>query len=100
MLHLTVGSIFPLEELGPNRPNVRANLVSGFQHPVVAGFYIFAMVLLCMHLYHGLWSMFQSVGLSHPRYTPAVKRVAAGCAIAIGAGYISIPLAILLGLVT
>jgi succinate dehydrogenase / fumarate reductase, cytochrome b subunit len=100
VLHLTTGSILPLEELGPNQPNVRANLVSGFQHPLVAGFYIFAMVLLCMHLYHGLWSMFQSAGLSHPGYTPALKRVAAVCAVVIGAGYISIPLAILLGLVT
>jgi succinate dehydrogenase / fumarate reductase, cytochrome b subunit len=100
VLHLTVGSILPLEELGPDRPDVRANLVSGFQHTVVAGFYIFAIVLLSMHLYHGLWSMFQSVGLSHPRYTSTLKRSAAVCAIVIGAGYISIPLAILLGLVT
>ena len=100
VLHLTAGSVFPLRELGPNQPDVRANLVSGFQHPVVAGFYIFAMVLLSMHLYHGLWSMFQSMGLSHPRYTPAVKRAAAGFAILIGVGNISIPLAVLMGLVT
>jgi len=100
ILHLTVGSIFPLRELGPNQPDVHANLVAGFQHPVVAAFYIFAMVLLSMHLYHGLWSMFQSVGLSHPRYTPAVKRAAAVLALLIAAGNISIPLAILMGLVT
>jgi succinate dehydrogenase / fumarate reductase cytochrome b subunit len=100
VLHLTVGSIFPLREMGPNQPNVHANLVGGFQHPVVAGFYIFAMVLLSMHLYHGLWSMFQSVGLSHPRYTPVVKRSAAVLAILIGAGNISIPLAVLMGFVT
>jgi len=79
---------------------VHANLVSGFQHPVVAAFYIFAMVLLSMHLYHGLWSMFQSLGLNHPRYTPAVKRAAAVFAILIAAGNISIPLAVLMGLVT
>ena len=100
VLHLTVGSVFPLRELGLNQPDVRANVVTGFQHPVVAGFYIFAMVLLAMHLYHGLWSMLQSVGLSHPRYTPAVKRAAAVFAILIGAGNISIPLAVLMGLVT
>ena len=100
VLHLTVGSVFPLRELGPNQPDVRANVVGGFQHPVVAGFYIFAMVLLAMHLYHGLWSMFQSLGLSHPRYMPAVKRTAAVLAILIGAGNISIPLAVLTGLVT
>jgi succinate dehydrogenase / fumarate reductase cytochrome b subunit len=100
ILHLTVGSVFPLRELGPNQPDVRANMLSGFQHPVVAGFYIFAMVLLAMHLYHGLWSMFQSMGLSHPRYSPAVKRAAAVFATLIGAGNISIPLAVLMGLIT
>jgi succinate dehydrogenase / fumarate reductase, cytochrome b subunit len=100
VLHLTVGTVLPLQDIGPNQPNVRANLVSGFQNPAVAGFYIFAMVLLAMHLYHGLWSVFQSLGISHPRYTPVVKRGAAVLAIAIGAGNISIPLAILTGLVS
>jgi succinate dehydrogenase / fumarate reductase, cytochrome b subunit len=97
VLHLTVGSVFPLEELGPNQPNVRANLIGGFHHPAVAVFYIVAMLLLCLHLYHGLWSMFQSVGLSHPRFTPGLKRVAAIVAVVIAAGNISIPVAVLAG---
>lgn len=100
ILHLTTGAVLPLEELGPNQPNVRANVIAGFQHPAVAGFYIFAMALLCMHLYHGLWSMFQSLGMSHPRYTPGLKRAAAVCALLIAAGNISIPLAALAGLLT
>jgi succinate dehydrogenase / fumarate reductase cytochrome b subunit len=98
VLHLTVGSVLPLQELGPNQPNVRANVIAGFQHPAVAGFYIVAMLMLCLHLYHGLWSMFQSVGLSHPRYTPGLKRFAAICAILIAAGNISIPIAVMTGL--
>jgi succinate dehydrogenase / fumarate reductase cytochrome b subunit len=98
VLHLTVGSVLPLQELGPNQPDVRANVIAGFQHPAVAGFYIVAMLLLCLHLYHGLWSMFQSVGLSHPRYTPGLKRFAAICAILIAAGNISIPIAVMTGL--
>ena len=98
VLHLTVGSVLPLQELGPNQPDVRANVIAGFQHAAVAGFYIVAMLLLCLHLYHGLWSMFQSVGLSHPRYTPGLKRFAAICAILIAAGNISIPIAVMTGL--
>jgi succinate dehydrogenase / fumarate reductase, cytochrome b subunit len=100
VLHLTVGAVLPLEEIGPYQPNVRANVVNGFSHPSVAGFYVFAMVLLSMHLYHGLWSMFQSLGYSHPRYSPALKRLAAWVAILIGAGYISIPLGVLAGFIT
>ena len=56
------------------------------------------MILLCMHLYHGLWSMFQSMGLSHPRYTPKLKKGAAIVAIAIAIGNCSIPIAVLTGL--
>jgi succinate dehydrogenase / fumarate reductase cytochrome b subunit len=100
VLHLTVGSVLPLQEQGPNQPDVRANVIAGFQHPAVAIFYVVAMLLLCLHLYHGLWSMFQSVGLSHPRYTPVLKRLAAVSAILIAAGNVSIPLAVMAGLLT
>jgi len=67
------------------------NVVGGFQHPMVALAYVVAIVLLTMHLYHhGLWSMFQSVGISHPRYTPALKRTAHAVSILVAASYISI----------
>jgi len=56
------------------------------------------MVLLCMHLYHGIWSMFQSVGVSHPKYTPGIKRAAAIIAILIAIGNCSIPIAVMTGL--
>ncbi len=74
MLHLTVGAVLPISEIGPNQPDVRFNVITGFQNPAIAGFYILAMILLCLHLYHGLWSMFQSLGISHPRYTPLLQQ--------------------------
>ncbi|HMC60999.1 MAG TPA: succinate dehydrogenase cytochrome b subunit [Candidatus Solibacter sp.] len=98
VLHLTVGAVLPLQEVGPNQPDVRANVIAGFTNPAVAAFYIFAMVLLCMHLYHGLWSIFQSLGFSHPRYTPLLKKGAAVVAILICIGNCSIPIAVMLGL--
>jgi succinate dehydrogenase / fumarate reductase cytochrome b subunit len=99
VLHLTVGAVLPLQEIGPNEPNVRANVIAGFSNPAVSAFYILAMVLLCMHLYHGLWSMFQSLGFSHPRYTPRLKKGAAIFAILIAIGNCSIPVAVMAGLV-
>ena len=75
------------------------NLVYSFRRIPVAAFYIVAMLLLCMHLYHGLWSMFQSMGVSHPRYTPIIKRAAAWVAILMAVGFISIPVSVLTGLV-
>lgn len=98
ILHLTVGAVLPLHEVGPNMPDVRYNVIYGFQNYAVSGFYIFAMILLCMHLYHGMWSMFQSMGLSHPRYTPMLKRGSAILAILIAIGNCSIPIAAMTGL--
>ncbi len=102
ILQLTTGSIasLPAADIGgnPATPDARANVINGFQHPAVAGFYILALVLLCTHLYHGIWSLFQSLGISHPRYTPALKRGSAIIAILLAIGYISIPVAVLTGL--
>ena len=93
LLDFTFGTVNPHFEEG----NVYANVVSSFQLIPVSAFYILAMLLLCMHLYHGLWSMFQSLGFSHPRYTPILKRSAAVVALLIAAGNISIPLSVLAG---
>jgi succinate dehydrogenase / fumarate reductase cytochrome b subunit len=101
VLHLTVGAIPGLPaapETSLPGPDVRANVIAGFQNYWVSGFYILAMVLLCLHLYHGIWSMFQSMGVSHPKYTPVIKRGAAVIAILIAIGNISIPVAVLTGL--
>jgi succinate dehydrogenase / fumarate reductase cytochrome b subunit len=102
VLHLTVGAVLPLRDVGGNpiTPDVHYNVIAGFQNYAVSGFYIFAMILLCMHLYHGMWSMFQSLGISHPRYTGKLKRGAAILAILIAIGNCSIPIAVMTGLLT
>lgn len=96
ILQLTVGDVTPFKELGPNRPDVRYNVINGFQNPAIAGFYILALILLCVHLYHGLWSMFQSVGFAG-RNIATIKKGAAIVAILIAIGYLSIPVAVLAG---
>jgi succinate dehydrogenase / fumarate reductase cytochrome b subunit len=101
VLHLTTGSVglgyrAPAEVAGAEIFYAYENLVAGFRHPLVSLAYIVAIVLLSFHLYHGLWSMFQSVGFSHPRYTPILKRLAHGITVLIAAGYISIPLYVMI----
>ena len=95
LLDFTFGIVNPRFQEG----NVYANVIASFQFLPVSAFYMIAMLLLCMHLYHGLWSMFQSLGFSHPRYTPVLKRSAVVVAILIAAGNISIPVSVLAGLV-
>lgn len=97
VLHLTTGSVLPLHTLAGGEMDVRSNVIDGFSHAPVAIFYIVAMALLCMHLYHGLWSMFQSLGINHPRYTPILKKFAAAFAWFVAIGNISIPVMVMLG---
>jgi len=100
VLHLTAGKIVELHELAPNQPDVRFNVIAGFENPWISGFYILAMILLCLHLYHGMWSMFQSLGFSRPRYSAVVKKASAVLAIVVAVGNCSIPIAVLTGLLT
>jgi succinate dehydrogenase / fumarate reductase cytochrome b subunit len=100
VLHLTVGAVLPLHEVGVNQPDVRYNVVSGFQNPVVSLSYIFAMALLCIHLYHGLWSMLQSLGWVSPRHSEAIKRGAAVFAVLVCLGFAAVPVGVMVRLVT
>ena len=93
LLHLTTGSVHPNYEY----LNAYDNLVIGFKQPLVSLFYIVAMSLLGLHLYHGVWSMFQSLGLAHPRYTPKIKAFAKLFTFVIVLGFIAVPIAILGG---
>lgn len=93
LLHLTTGTIHPRFVA----LHAYENLVNGFQIPF-AVVYIVVMILIGFHLNHGIWSLFQSLGLSHPRYTPTIKKFAAIFSWVLIAGFISVPVAVLLGL--
>jgi succinate dehydrogenase / fumarate reductase cytochrome b subunit len=95
LLHFTWGTVHPSFVPG----DVYHNVVTGFQVWWVAVFYIAAQVALGFHLYHGLWSMFQSLGLNHPRFNHWRNGFAHAFAWIISLGNISFPLAVLSGLV-
>lgn len=81
------------------RHDVYAMVVGGFQQPVVTILYVAAMGLLCLHLSHGIASLFQSLGFNHPRYEPALRRTGTVLAWILFLGNASMPLAVLAGLV-
>jgi len=102
LLHFTFGVTHPAiahlrDPMG--RHDVYRMVVQGFQDPRVALFYVVGMGLLCMHLSHGIASMFQSVGLNDERTIPTLQKLGRLIAMAIFVGYVSIPLSIVLGLV-
>jgi succinate dehydrogenase / fumarate reductase cytochrome b subunit len=62
-------------------------------------FYCVATLLLGLHLRHGVWSMFHTLGVSHPGYRALFQKVALGVALVVTAGFLSGPLAVFLGIV-
>ena len=97
LLHLTAGYIHP--GAAYIEGDVYHNVVSGFQVWWVSLSYIVAISLLGLHLRHGLWSMFQTLGIHQPQHTVRFKKAAMVIALLITLGYISIPISVLLGLV-
>jgi succinate dehydrogenase / fumarate reductase, cytochrome b subunit len=97
LLQFTAGYVHPHATFAAG--DVYQNVVSGFQVWWVSAWYIFAMILLGLHLSHGLWSMFQSVGLAHPRISIYLKIAAKTIAALIVLGYISIPISVLAGVI-
>ena len=95
LAQLTLGAVGPTFDA----KNVYGNVVAGFQVWWIALFYIVGMVFLGLHLYHGAWSMFQTLGLNHPLYNRLRRWFAVGFAVVVTAGNIAMPLAVLAGVV-
>lgn len=101
LLHFTLGVTDPKNfhlADSQGRHDVYNMVVRGFQNAFVAGFYILAMVLLFSHLSHGASSFFQSLGWNHPRWNAFIKRFGPVIAWLLCLGFVSVPLAVLLGL--
>lgn len=93
--HLTYGKFHPdfVEH------DVYHNFVTGFQVWWASAIYIVANLALGLHLYHGLWSMFNSLGLNHPKFESAKRIFATAFALIITLGNLSFPVAVLIGVV-
>ncbi|MGH8990897.1 MAG: succinate dehydrogenase cytochrome b subunit [Acidimicrobiia bacterium] len=96
--------VFHLLDLtwGPANPDfVRGdayhNLVESFSRPPVALAYVVANLALAVHLYHGAWSLFRSLGASHPHLDRITRRFAVGFAGIILVGNVSFPIAVQAG---
>ena len=76
------------------------NVVASFERPVVALFYVVANLALGVHIFHGAWSMFQSLGINNPRFNAGRRYFATAFAAVIVLGNISFPIAVQAGLIS
>ncbi len=81
----------------PGRHDAWGMVITGFQNPLVAIFYMIAMTLLCSHLSHGIGSIFQTLGLRSKKTGAAIDKLSLGLAIVIWLGFVSIPISVMFG---
>ena len=101
LMHFTFGVTNPdfMDLRDGDRHDVYGMVVEAFRNPYVSAFYIISMGLLCLHLSHGVSSLFQSLGIRRKSTVAAFNSFARIAAIVIFIGNCSIPISILAGLV-
>ncbi|HEY6003706.1 MAG TPA: succinate dehydrogenase cytochrome b subunit [Anaeromyxobacter sp.] len=95
LLDLTFGVANPDFREGEVFHNLLASLGRG----AAGAFYVLAVAGLGVHLWHGLWSMFQSVGIATRAYTSSLKGLAVTFAVLVALGFAAIPLGVIFGIV-
>lgn len=95
ILHLTTGTLHGSFEEG----DVYHNLVTGLEVPLVAAFYVLSVSALGFHLWHGIWSMLQTLGFYQSRKGSLGKKLSIGFAVIVALGFMSVPISVLTGLV-
>jgi succinate dehydrogenase / fumarate reductase cytochrome b subunit len=101
ILHFTTGQAYgALEGAAFAKGEVYRNYVLAFQNPLVFGVYLIAQLALCFHLYHGVWSVFQTLGANHPKYNAIRRPFAVGYALVVFVGFMIPPVMVLTGALT
>jgi succinate dehydrogenase / fumarate reductase cytochrome b subunit len=99
ILDMTVGTahVGAFKETTAEHGHAYANAVSGFRHPAVTIAYTLAMGALCLHLFHGIWSMFQTFGRNNARITKKLRALAATISVVVCLIFLAMPWTIMLG---
>jgi succinate dehydrogenase / fumarate reductase cytochrome b subunit len=82
------------------RGHVYNNVVGTFKQWWMTLIYLVMMGALGLHLFHGTWSMFQTLGWNNRRWNTIVRRATAALAVIIVLGFISVPIAVYAGVVS
>jgi succinate dehydrogenase / fumarate reductase cytochrome b subunit len=92
IMHFKFGPIYKISYDGVEVRDLYRLLIEYFRSPLAVAWYLFAMVCLGIHLSHGIWSAFQSLGFSHPKYTPALRTGSKLLSIFVALGFAALPI--------
>jgi succinate dehydrogenase / fumarate reductase, cytochrome b subunit len=93
-LKMKMGVLPPVDVAAYDHPvmDLYKPVAEAFANPFYVLFYVICMAVIGMHLWHGFWSSFQTLGLNHRRYTPLIKGVGYAYSIGVPFGFALIPI--------
>jgi succinate dehydrogenase / fumarate reductase cytochrome b subunit len=62
-----------------------------FENPVYVILYVIAVVIAAVHISHGFWSAFQTLGANHPKYMPLIRKIGIAFSLLVGIGFSTLP---------
>jgi len=91
-----------LEAANPafERGDIYNNLIASLERWPVTILYVVAQGALALHVWHGAWSMFQSIGLNNPRFNAFRRTFATVFTIVVVAGFLAVPIGVQLGIIS
>jgi succinate dehydrogenase / fumarate reductase cytochrome b subunit len=95
-----VGNMVQYEGDSEKVKAVYVSVIASFERTPVALFYVVANILLGIHLFHGAWSIFQSLGWNNPRFNKWRRAFATGFAAVVVIGNVSFPVAVMAGVIS
>lgn len=99
MLDLTTGTLHPSNYGAFQEGQIYSNLVGDFRNWFIALIYVLAVSVLGLHLFHGIWSFFQTLGLNNSRSNRMWRNLATIVAVVLTIGNIAIPVSVLTGII-
>ena len=103
LLHFTLGMVgYGAGEFQPESGGqyfAYQNVIAGFRFWPATVFYIVAMLALGLHLYHGFWSAFQTLGFNSYKTNTALRALAMLVSVGLTVGFVIVPFAVLFGIV-
>lgn len=92
IIHFKFGAYYDIVHGGVEMRDLYRLVIEEFQNKAFTFGYIVAMAFVGVHVSHGFWSAFQSIGFNHPKYNPVIKGVSVFYALAVFGGFASLPI--------
>ena len=102
LLHFTIGTTHPQHFQARDhlmRHDVYTMVILGFREPAIFVSYVLAMTMLGFHLYHGIASLFQTLGWVKQSGYGLLRKIGAGLSVLLVLGFLSVPVSILLRII-